>query len=570
MANYESRVFLRYAALRSMAFPHWAWIAMVAAIHLVALARIYATEYGAFHNGLALLAWGFLNFFWLIVLRRPAMAAVLSLVLVEVLITLSRLKFGIVGVTASFLDTLIIDSDTFAFLLTIFPGLRTPLLVTAVLAVPALILIWRFDPFRVRLWVSMTGAVVYLAAIVGLSNAVPKQPWEPFQGVNHLSNFARSGVVSVPELVTHGFLETDAVAADRLTWAADQTCQPAGKPPHIIMLLDESSYDITVAPGIKVPQDYQRHFRSFDGKQRSFLAEASGGPTWYSEYNVLTGLSVHSFRRLKFNATRIAAGRVERGLPRALQRCGYKTFSLYPFHGAFLSARKFQMGTGIERFIDLKDMGVTNDLQPDHFYYDQALRLIEAERGGAPLFMFVYVTVNHFPWNWTFRADLTPDWRKLGNEPHIDEYIRRQTMSARDYADFLARLKRDFASDSFLLVRFGDHQPAISAKIIDPSLDEAALARRIRQKDPRYLTTYYAIDTINFKPVDLSSALDTLDAPYLPLVIQEAAGLPIDPTFAEQKKILKRCNGLFYACREGAEARRFNRLLIDAGLINGL
>ena len=33
---------------------------------------------------------------------------------------------------------------------------------------------------------------------------------------------------------------------------------------------------------------------------------------------------------------------------------------------------------------------------------------------------------------------------------------------------------------------------------------------------------------------------------------------------------LQRCRGLFYACGNGAEARRFNRLLIDAGLIKGL
>ena len=62
----------------------------------------------------------------------------------------------------------------------------------------------------------------------------------------------------------------------------------------------------------------------------------------------------------------------------------------------------------------------------------------------------------------------------------------------------------------------------------------------------------------------------TLDAPYLPLVVLEGAGIPLDPTFAEQKKILNRCHGLFYLCAGGAEARRFNRLLIDAGLIQGL
>ena len=72
---------------------------------------------------------------------------------------------------------------------------------------------------------------------------------------------------------------------------------------------------------------------------------------------------------------------------------------------------------------------------------------------------------------------------------------------------------------------------------------------------------------MNFQPGDLSSALDTLDAPYLPLVVLEGAGLPLDPSFREQKKILQRCKGQFYLCAEGAEVRRFNRLLIDAGLL---
>jgi hypothetical protein len=101
-------------------------------------------------------------------------------------------------------------------------------------------------------------------------------------------------------------------------------------------------------------------------------------------------------------------------------------------------------------------------------------------------------------------------------------------------------------------------------------LDKAAIAQRMMRFDPKYYTTYYAIDAINFKPVDLSSAADTLDGPYLPLVVQEAAGLPLDPSFAEQKNIFKRCSGIFYACNGGAEARRFNRLLIDAGLIKQL
>jgi hypothetical protein len=68
----------------------------------------------------------------------------------------------------------------------------------------------------------------------------------------------------------------------------------------------------------------------------------------------------------------------------------------------------------------------------------------------------------------------------------------------------------------------------------------------------------------------MDAALTTLDAPYLPLVVQQLAGLPLDASFAEQKKIFERCKGVYYGCSGGAESRRFNRLLINAGLIKGL
>ena len=100
---------------------------------------------------------------------------------------------------------------------------------------------------------------------------------------------------------------------------------------------------------------------------------------------------------------------------------------------------------------------------------------------------------------------------------------------------------------------------------------DAAISKKLESYDRRYYSTYYAIDAVNFEPVQSPAAMmDTIDAPYLPLVIQEAAGIPLDPSFAEQEAIMLRCHGIFYGCKGGAEARRFNRLLIDAGLIQGL
>jgi len=234
-----------------------------------------------------------------------------------------------------------------------------------------------------------------------------------------------------------------------------------------------------------------------------------------------------------------------------------------------MSAKAFQTTTGVDQFIDQRALG-TNRVEPDRFYYDVSLRMIERERGRGPMFVFVYLAQNHYPWNYRWRPDLLPEWKGPGNEFIVDEYLRRQEMSFRDYAALLDRLKREFPEESFLLVRYGDHQPDFSIKLLEPSIGEEQRAQRLVAYDPRYYTTYYAIDAVNFTPPNMSSALDTIEGPYLPLIVQEAAGLPLDPSFAEQKRILERCNGLFYGCADGAEARRFNRLLIDAGLIKGL
>ncbi|MBI4274472.1 MAG: sulfatase-like hydrolase/transferase [Rhizobiales bacterium] len=538
-------------------------------LNIAALAIMAATEVALIDKAAFLLFWGALVFSWIAVLRRPAAAVLLALTMIVTLVLLSQFKHDKLLMTVNFVDVMIIDADTSAFLLTVFPHLRWPIAVGLLVALPVLILSWRLDPFRVRLRAAAFGSSACAAGLTVLSLSAPAEFFDQFFPHNYVSKFARSGVEAVAELATRGLMESDAVAAGRLNPAAVGPCSTDGKPPHIIMLHDESSFDITAAPGIKVPPGYQRYFQSFDGKARKFVVEGAGGPSWFTEYNVLTGLSTRSFGRFADSVTRVAAGRVERGLPHALRRCGYKTFSLYPFLGAFVGARAFQTSAGIEHFLDMTDMGA-QALEPDGFYFDYAARLIARERGSKPLFLFVYTAANHFPWNFRFRADLTPDWRDPGNEPAIDEYVRRQTMTVRDYAAFVARLKSEFPGESFLIVRYGDHQPEFGYRIVEPALDEATIARRLEAFDPRYFTSYYAIDTVNFRPKDLSSALETLDAAYLPIVIQDAAGVPLDPAFAEQKKILKRCHGFFYQCAQGAEAKRFNRLLIDAGLIKGL
>ena len=543
-------------------------VALLVAIHLAAFGIFLWSEDEPSAQAAFVLTWAALNFFWLVLLRRPATSAALSLLLIVILIALSQFKHGTLLMTATFVDVMLIDAATFSFFLKVNPGLVEKLGLAVALALPVMVVLWWAEPFRARRSTALLGLLLSLAALAALSLTVPTDREDEFYPHQYVSKFARSAAVAAVDLTNGGVFEADPATGERLNVGTVGACPSGRKLPHIVMVFDESSFDVTMMPNVKVAADYRERFRSSDGKTRAFVVEGAGGPSWYTEYNVLSGLSVRSYGRFAESVTRLAAGRVKRGLPYALRRCGYSTYSLYSWFGAFAGARGFQTSTGIEHFLDAKQLHV-GPADTDTFFYDQAARVIAQDRGQGPVFVFVYLAANHFPWDYHYRPDLLPNWVNPGNPFEIDEYLRRQEMSTRDYAQFKERLGREFPDQQFLLVRFGDHQPLFAKRFIEPTLDEAEVASRILQRDPRYFTTYYAAEGVNFRPIDLSSALDTLDAPYLPLVVLEGAGVPLDGSFVEQKKILKRCRGLFYLCAGGAEARRFNRLLIDAGLIQG-
>ena len=124
-----------------------------------------------------LLSWGILNLFWITLLRRPALSGALSLTLVVVLVLLSRLKHDIAQMTANFVDLMVIDRDTAAFLFTIFPDLRWSVVLAAVVTVPLMYALWWLDPFRIRRLPALAGMLACLAGLVGYAFAWPEEAW---------------------------------------------------------------------------------------------------------------------------------------------------------------------------------------------------------------------------------------------------------------------------------------------------------------------------------------------------------------------------------------------------------
>ena len=157
-----------------------------------------------------LLSWGILNFFLIALLRRPALSGALSLTLVVVLMLLSRLKHDIVQMTANFVDLMVIDRDTAAFLFTIFPNLRWSVISAGLVTIPLMYALWWLDPFRIRRLPALACMLACLAALVGYSFAWPDEAWRGYYDDGYLSKFSRSGVTAVSDFINYGFMESDA------------------------------------------------------------------------------------------------------------------------------------------------------------------------------------------------------------------------------------------------------------------------------------------------------------------------------------------------------------------------
>src|SRR6187397_2153936 len=94
-------------------------LCLAAVLHTAALIVMAATEADRVASVAFLLSWALLNFFWLALVHRPVVAALLSLELIVALMLLSRFKFDKLWMTVDFVDVMIFDQDTSAFLLTV-------------------------------------------------------------------------------------------------------------------------------------------------------------------------------------------------------------------------------------------------------------------------------------------------------------------------------------------------------------------------------------------------------------------------------------------------------------------
>jgi len=443
-------------------------------------------------------------------------------------------------------------------------ALIAALLATFIAAVVA----YRFDTHRVRRRTALVA--VGLLTIVSAGAAFVKgerRHTQYYWNGLHISSFYSSWAETV-ETLWRGQLIEAASSALGVHFSVPKECLTATKPPHIILIHEESVVPPGHFPTLRYDHSLDRLFASQDGKEHRLRVETYGGASWLTEFSVLTGLSTQSFGGMNQFVQPLMAGKLHDTLPETLSRCGYRNVVFYPLMRNFVSNAKFYASIGLKEMFDAEDQGAKTDNERDRFYFGNALDEISRhlQKSRQPLFTMIFTMATHSPYDFPYMPEVDVPGGAPGTDPEMSEYLRRLAMARIDYDEFRREIVRRFPSERFVIVQYGDHHPIATRTLLglNNKLDAEDISLPL---DSSGFVTYYAVDSINYQPPELP-AVETLDVPYLPLVILNAARLPLSDAFRERQRLLTACSGRYFTCEPRETILAFHRRMIDSGLLD--
>jgi hypothetical protein len=442
--------------------------------------------------------------------------------------------------------------------------LASVLLVTAVLARVA----YRIDPIRVPRARAAAAALLLVGlAWIGVVAKGDRRHTELYFENVYVSFFYASWSETLQALWRGRQIEM-AARSPASPLAAPAACVPAGKPPHIILIHQESVVPPAFFPALGYDHGLDGFFHSADGRLHKLGVETYGGASWLTEFTLLTGLSTHAFGGMRQFVQPLLAGKIRDTLPLALARCGYRNVMFSPMLRNFLGSDRFFTAAGFTDIRDAKDQGAKLANERDRFYYANALGEIERhiKASRAPLFTFIQTMATHGGYDYAYMPEVAVSGGGPGTHPEMHEYLRRLGMAQMDYTFLRAELARRFPREPFLIVHYGDHHPLATRTLLG-FRDDATIEEVMASGNQAALATYYALDGVRYRLPPLATPEST-DVAYLGTIILGAAGLPLSQAYAERKRLMLLCEGRYQDCPAREEILKFHRRLVDAGLLD--
>lgn len=436
--------------------------------------------------------------------------------------------------------------------------------VALALAILVCVLAWRWNPpGRPSGWPAPAAAAALAALLVAYSGSVVAQE------VAKLSSsgawFVGAGLLERPVLAFFATASLEprwsVAAADTTTFRQESLkLRAAGeaRPADIVVFLQESQFNPATLAGCPATLCGLDAF----GAGRGTVAHGPlqvpvfGGGTWLSEFAFATGVPHDAFGPAGEFASFSIAPHVRRSFVRSLRAAGYRTVGVYPTRGGMMNGRLAYAGYGFDTFLEASELGLSGAWDtPDEQVHEAARRVLARERRhDRPLFLFVLTVFNHAEHGVRMErvpADLLAEasrhFASADEARSVADYVWRSRAFERELERTRAAVLDTPRPAVFAW--FGDHQPPFAHAI--------SLRERVRSLPtetgtvPARYQTWYAVASNRAERAEGAAAPvpRALDLAFLPGLLAQTAGAPIDDWLAANIWARMQCAGLLAACR---------------------
>ena len=294
--------------------------------------------------------------------------------------------------------------------------------------------------------------------------------------------------------------ETVNEIVDRIEQIEDPTPVQVEKQPNIVVVMNESFSDITIAnEGLSFDEDIMPFIHSLDQNvvKGNLLVSIFGGGTANTEFEYLTGNSMAYLPLGSVAYDRYIEDHCD-SMVGYLKNEGYATVAIHPYLGTFWNRNNVYPILGFDQFYTMDDFDANVEKKKgyisDQAVYEKIVSMFENKKSNQPLFSFTVTMENHTPYIDTSNGvvGVSGDESLFKDDGKLEAGIHARGVQDADH--MYQNLVEYFSNydEPTIVVMFGDHHPFVSSTI---NVDGDHLDDVNKYKTPFVIWANYDIGT---------------------------------------------------------------------------
>ena len=313
----------------------------------------------------------------------------------------------------------------------------------------------------------------------------------------------------------------------------ENTSPLAEEQPNLIVIMNESLYDLATAGSFETDLEYMPFLHSMQGRENTITGQLRvstfGGGTCNTEFEFLTGCSLGFFP----SGSVVYQQYIRQEIPSLvtlLREQGYTANAVHPFYNYCWNRNKVYPLLGFEHFYDLSDFpgakmlgSYVSNCVSDESDYEKLIELFEEKEPGQPLFLFNVTMQNHGGYAKLLN---TPDELVHMNKgsytsSYADNYLSLIRASDAAFEDLISYFEQ--VEEPTIILLFGDHAPNLPDGVYEQLMGKDLDDLTLEETQQRYTTPFVLWANYDIETGDGDAG--TVSANYLSTLLLRTAGL---------------------------------------------